>query len=131
MNVLIILAILALSLACPDNCYDCDYMGTICFACNEGFELSVTASCVDANNVLKCALYGPANQCFACQPTYTLANGQCLKDSSACLALDPAEDTSCTQCGFGTVLQNKKCVGAINCKSESATCPKCEDGFTL
>lgn len=90
-------------------------------------------TCVDSNTVAKCTLYGPTNQCFSCQATFTISNaGQCSKDNSACLAYDPADDGKCITCGFGTTLKNSKCTGVINCNSNtSATCSACLPNFTL
>lgn len=127
-----VLLLLSVAMACSNNCYDCDPAGTICFACAEGFELSVTNTCVDSNTIPKCNLYGPANQCFACQATFTINNGQCLKDYSACLAYDPSDDSKCITCGFGTTLKNNACAGPINCNSTAnGACNSCIAGFTL
>jgi hypothetical protein len=106
-------------------------MASVCFACGEGFQLSVMGTCVDAHTIPNCILYGPTNQCFACEATYTISNGQCLKDYSACLETDPSDDTACLNCAFGTVLANKKCTGTINCASSADPCPACLPGFTL
>ena len=84
-KIIAIFLLFAFALSCPSNCNDCDPQATICFACAEGFEMNVLGTCVDSNTVPKCTLYGPTNQCFACQPTFTINNGQCLKDYSACL----------------------------------------------
>jgi hypothetical protein len=127
-----VLLLLSVAMACSNNCYDCDPAGTICFACAEGFELSVMNTCVDSNTIPKCDLYGPANQCFACQATFTINNGQCLKDYSACLAYDPSDDSKCITCGFGTTLKNNACAGPINCNNTvNGACNSCITGFTL
>lgn len=76
----------------------------------------------------KCSLYGPTGQCFVCQPTYTLANGKCVKDFSGCLNFG---DNSCKECGFGTVLDSGKCVGTVNCLDAEKSCLKCASGLTL
>jgi hypothetical protein len=103
----------------------------VCFACGEAFELSVTGQCISAVTIPMCTLYGPTQQCFVCQPTYSLGNGNCLKNGSPCLATDPSDDTTCVDCGFGTFLQSGKCIGSINCATSSPLCSKCADGFTL
>ena len=123
--------LLVLAAACPDNCNDCDPTGGICFACKENYELSVTGECYNASTVARCTLYGPTKQCFLCQPTYSIENGACLKNGQACLATDPSDDLKCVTCGFGTVEQNGRCVGTINCKTAQATCTECAEGFTL
>ena len=61
---------LTLVAACPSNCNDCDPSGNICFACGEGYEMSVTGQCISDQTIQRCTLYGPTNQCFVCQPTY-------------------------------------------------------------
>lgn len=88
-------------------------------------------SCLSSSTVPGCVLYGPTGQCFSCQPTFTITNGQCVKDSTACLAYDPSDSTSCIACGFGTVLQNKVCVGVINCNTTQINCQGCILGFNL
>lgn len=128
-NILLTLLLVATtSIVCPNNCNDCDPNGTICFACAEGFELSVTGSCVSSSLVARCTLYGPTNQCFVCQPTFSLDNnGNCLKNGSPCLVNDASDDTRCINCGFGTTLgKDGKCSGIINCIEASATgCKTC------
>lgn len=133
MKLVAFILLLSAVLACPNNCNDCDPTATVCFACAEGFELSVLGTCVDSNTVAKCDLYGPTNQCFSCQSTFTINNGQCLKDASACLSYDPSDDSKCITCGFGTILKNNACTGAINCNVSSAAgvCSSCNSGFTL
>jgi proprotein convertase subtilisin/kexin type 5 len=132
-SLLIILVLLGVVASCPNNCNDCDPTGTVCFACVEGFEVSVLGTCVDSNTIPKCNLYGPINQCFACQPTFTInSNGQCLKDYSACLVYDPSDDSKCTTCGFGTVLKANACTGPINCNATTnGKCTSCTTGFQL
>jgi hypothetical protein len=132
MKLIAFILLLSIVLACPNNCNDCDPTATVCFACAEGFELSVLGTCVDSATVPKCNLYGPTNQCFSCQSTYTINNGQCLKDYSACLAYDPSDDTKCITCSFGTVLKNNACTGTINCNSTTpGACTSCISGFKL
>ena len=130
-TVLVFLLLVAGIFACPNNCNDCDPSGNICFACGEGFELSVTGQCVNEATIDKCILYGPTNQCFVCQPTYSLDNnGNCLKNGSPCLMTDPANDAICAECGFGTVLNNNGlCEGAINCGQPENPCTSCAPGF--
>jgi hypothetical protein len=115
--VLTLLLVATTSIVCPNNCNDCDPNGNICFACAEGFELSVIGSCVSSSLVTRCTLYGPTNQCFVCQPTFSLDNnGNCLKNGSPCLVNDASDDTRCINCGFGTTLgKDGKCTGIINC----------------
>lgn len=113
--VLCLLGLLVGAAGCPNNCNDCDPSGQVCFACGEAFELSVTGQCISAVTIPMCTLYGPTQQCFVCQPTYSLGNGNCLKNGSPCLATDPSDDTTCVDCGFGTFLQSGKCIGSINC----------------
>ena len=86
-------------------------------ACNVGFELSKAGQCIDSSTISKCSLYGSEIECLACQPTYSLTNGQCTKDYSACLAFSETDKNKCVSCGFGTVLQDGKCIGAINCET--------------
>ncbi len=90
-------------------------------------------SCVSSSTIPNCVLYGPppAFPCFACQPTFSLSANKCVKDYSACLEADPADDTACLTCGFGTVVKAGKCSGAINCLEPSAPCKKCVEGFSL
>lgn len=125
--------LLGAAMSCPSNCNDCDPTATVCFSCAEGFELSVLGTCVDSNTIPKCNLYGPTNQCFACQPTYTISNsGQCLKDYSACLVYDPSDDSKCTTCGFGTVAKGSACIGPINCNATvNGRCASCITGYQL
>lgn len=47
------------------------------------------------------------------------------------MAFSETDKTKCVSCGFGTVLQDGKCIGAINCETPSAQCSNCLDGFTL
>ena len=57
---------------------------------------------------------------------------QCNLYYNACLEYDPSDDAKCINCGFGTLLQNGACIGAINCNSSvSATCTACMSGFNL
>lgn len=65
--------------ACPPNCNDCDSSGTSCFACADGYELSVLGKCVSNAVIDKCTVYGPNNECFVCQPSFSLSNGRCSK----------------------------------------------------
>ena len=84
----LLLALVLLAAACPDNCEDCDPVsGAICFVCSEGYEPNVMGQCVDQNVVPNCVLYGPTNQCFACKATYKIDNtdGSCKKEYSGCL----------------------------------------------
>jgi proprotein convertase subtilisin/kexin type 5 len=126
----VLLLLLGTVLSCPPNCNDCDPSGQICFACSQGYELSVTGECILDTTVSRCTLYGPSKQCFACQPTYSLDNsGSCLKNGKACLATDPADDTVCVNCGFGTVLSKGQCLGSINCANTENPCSACASGF--
>ena len=126
---LLLACLASLVLNCPDNCNDCDPSGNICFACSEGFELSVEGKCINDQTVPKCTLYGPGGICFVCQPTYSLENGNCLKNGSPCLGTDPADDNICTNCGFGTVLESGQCKGTINCAKPEVPCSSCLAGF--
>lgn len=47
LNTLLLLFLIGSAWACPDNCIECDPLGNICFVCGEGFELSITGSCLD------------------------------------------------------------------------------------
>ena len=112
-----LLLILASANKCPANCTDCDVDGQVCFSCAEGFESSVMGTCIDASILTRCTLYSPSNECFVCQATYSLdSSGKCVKNESPCIATDPSDDSACINCAFGTALQNKKCIGSINCK---------------
>jgi len=118
-SLLLLFLIAGLVLACPPNCNDCDPEGNVCFACGLGHELSVIGKCVPDSTIKGCTLYGPTNQCFLCQPTFSLDNnGRCLKNGSPCLSSDPADDNLCIECGFGTILNNGKCQGTINCNQQ-------------
>lgn len=125
MKIFILLLLILIAQSCPNNCTNCDPDASVCYACAFSFELNIFGTCVDSTTVSKCSLYGPSNICFACQPTYTITNGQCIKDYSACIDYDPSNNTACTTCAFGTVLQNSKCVGTINCANNTVICTSC------
>ncbi len=77
--VLLSLLLTYVAFACPPNCLDCDSSAAYCYACDEKFELTVTGTCVNSNIIDKCTVYGPTNQCYACQPSFQLSNGKCVK----------------------------------------------------
>lgn len=112
---------------CPDNCNGCDSTSSTCFACNQDYELSILGKCV-TNVVDKCIMYGPNNQCFLCQPTYALSRNTCVKQYDGCLNKNVV-DNQCSECGFGKVLNNNTCVGAINCQKPETVCQTCSSGF--
>lgn len=97
---------------CPDGCLDCDPSGTICFACGGDLEASVFGFCHE-NTIDKCNIYGPADECFNCQPTYKFEANECKKDYSGCLVGRP--DGTCFECGFSKLLKGTHCSGVINC----------------
>jgi len=68
----IFLSIIVLSLGCSEHCVDCTPDNSICFACDNGYELSVFGKCLLETTVIKCILYGPKDACFVCQPTFEL-----------------------------------------------------------
>ncbi len=115
---------------CPENCNDCDLGSSVCFACNHGFELSVMGKCVANTLVHKCTVYGPRNQCFACQPSYELYGGKCVKEFTGCINKN-FNDQSCRECGFGKVLANGICKGHLNCEKNEEFCTACPYGFEL
>jgi hypothetical protein len=119
-------------LGCPANCPDCNPAGNYCYACAEGYEADVAGQCVSERTVDKCSFYSGSQQCLACQPTYELdGSGYCVKNWSPCLMPDTQNSSRCSSCGFGTVLSNGQCTGAINCGSASVPCPSCASGFLL
>jgi len=126
-----LLLLLTFAFACPPNCEDCDPAGITCSACSEGYEIDATSQCIMASIVPNCILYSPSGICFNCQPTLSLYGAVCNKVYTGCLILDPADGVSCQTCGFGTVLQNKQCIGSINCASATNPCPSCIPGFVL
>jgi hypothetical protein len=105
---LLLMAVAAL--ACPPNCLNCDASDIFCLSCTEGYEWKQTGTCVDANTVPKCTVYGLQDECLECQPTYVLKNGKCEKEYSGCLVKSPTDPSMCSACGFGTLLQNYKCL---------------------
>jgi len=124
------LSIFANASSCSNHCVDCDPSGNICYACEAGYEMSVIGKCVSDQIISKCVIYSPSNTCFACQPSFSLVNGKCIKIYSGCISTNPA-DNSCLTCDFGTVLTGGSCKGSINCINSSNPCQKCIDGFSL
>lgn len=81
---LFILAVLAHAQTCSKDCNECDSSGNLCFACGADKEVNVLGSCHD-NTIDKCIIYGPSDECFRCQPTFSLKDGKCQKSYSPCI----------------------------------------------
>lgn len=122
--IFVLLQLAAAQNTCPENCQACDPSGMICFACQQGYEVNVLGGCT-TNVIDKCTIYGPTEECFNCQPTYTLDELACVKDYSGCV-LGNANDGSCFECGFGTEWHEQYCTGVINCHTYTdGQCEKC------
>lgn len=131
MKIIIVSLLLICALSCPNNCAECDSKGIHCIACSIGNQLTTIGTCVESSLVAMCTLYGADHQCRACQPTYSLSKGQCVKDYSGCIEYDRNDTSKCLKCAFGTVLNDNRCQGTINCNGSALVCTQCEIGFTL
>lgn len=111
---------------CAQNCLECG-QGT-CFTCGNGYERDFLGNCLE-NIVDKCIIYSPSKECFACQPTFKMEERKCVKMTDGCINSDQGQ---CVDCGFGTISQNGKCTGTLNCKAfGQQPCTECREGYTL
>lgn len=81
----ILLALTTFAVAtCPDHCDECDDSGSVCFACQGDFEVNVFGGCHE-NTIDKCVIYGPSDECFRCQQTYSVVDGKCQRSYTGCV----------------------------------------------
>ena len=133
---LLLTALIVGALACGELCDLCDSSTNTCYACKSAdYRPLDNGNCAVKPTVLEgCLVYALNGGCKRCSLAYWLeaATGKCLKDHVGCLSTS-ATDNSCTNCGFGTKLENGRCTGILNCDTYDSSNPKicknCAPGF--
>ena len=125
---LILILTMSLVNACDEGCAHCDPETGVCFACQNGHQLTLLGACVP-DVVPNCRLYLNAQQCLRCLPTFKIKDNLCQSDYSGCF--QNITSTRCAKCSPELTLNSGSCSGVLNCATNASTCSKCQSGFTL